>query len=55
MDEVAGFRMLNDLRPVTTALTHLDDDELRGVLRRVCLRLVPGTGERTPPRPDPDG
>ena len=36
VDEEAGFRMVGDLRPVTRALTHLPDDELRGVLRRLC-------------------
>ncbi|TCK21530.1 TetR/AcrR family transcriptional regulator [Pseudonocardia endophytica] len=53
VDEIAGFRMLNDLRPVTTALTHLGDDELRGVLRRVCLRLIPGAEVSGSARPEP--
>lgn len=41
VDEQAGFWMVNDLKPVTRRLTHLPDDELRAVLRRLCLRLFP--------------
>ncbi len=41
VDQQAGFWMVNDLRPVTGRLSHLPDDELRAVLGRLCLRLVP--------------
>ncbi len=41
-DEQAAFWMLNDLSPVTRRLTHLPDDELAALLRRMCLRLLPG-------------
>ena len=41
-DEQASFWMVSDLKPVTRRLTHLPDDELRAVLRRMCLRLLPG-------------
>jgi AcrR family transcriptional regulator len=41
VDEQAGYWMVNDLSPVTRRLTHLPDDELRALLRRLCLRLLP--------------
>ena len=41
-DEQAAFWMMNDLSPVTRRLTHLPDDELAALLRRMCLRLLPG-------------
>lgn len=41
VDEEAAYLMVTDLRPVTRRFTGLPDDELRVVLRRVCLRLVP--------------
>ena len=40
-DELAAFWMINDLKPVTRRLSHLPDVELRAVLRRLCLRLLP--------------
>jgi hypothetical protein len=44
LDEQASFWMVNDLEPVTRRLSHLPDDELRAVLRRMCLRLLPVRG-----------
>jgi hypothetical protein len=41
VDELAGFWMVTDLKPVTRRLSHLPDDELRAALRRLCLRLFP--------------
>lgn len=41
VDQQAGFWMVNDLKPVTRRLTQLPDDELRAVLKRLCLRLFP--------------
>lgn len=39
-DEQAAYWMLNDLRPATSHLTHLPDEELRATLRRLCLRVL---------------
>ncbi|MFD9737352.1 TetR/AcrR family transcriptional regulator [Umezawaea sp. NPDC059074] len=39
-DQRAAFAMVNDLGPATRSLTHLPDDELRAVLRRLCLRIA---------------
>jgi len=39
-DEQAAYWMLNDLGPATRRLTSLPDDELRAVLRRLCLRVL---------------
>lgn len=41
VDEQAAFWMVNDLKPVTRRLTDLPDDELRGALYRLCLRIIP--------------
>jgi AcrR family transcriptional regulator len=41
-DEAAAFWMLNDLGPATRRLAQLPDDELRAVLRRLCLRMLRG-------------
>lgn len=41
-DELAAYWLLNDLRPATSHLTHLPDDELRSVLKRLCLRVLRG-------------
>lgn len=41
LDELAGLWMMTDLKPVTRRFTHLPDDELRDLLRRVCSRLLP--------------
>jgi AcrR family transcriptional regulator len=38
--EQAAYWLLNDLRPVTSHLTHLPDDELRDTLKRLCLRVL---------------
>ncbi|TDV48832.1 TetR/AcrR family transcriptional regulator [Actinophytocola oryzae] len=39
-DQRAAHAMLGDLGPATRSLSHLPDDELRAVLRRLCLRVV---------------
>ncbi|ODU02285.1 MAG: hypothetical protein ABS81_18010 [Pseudonocardia sp. SCN 72-86] len=41
LDEQAGPWMTTDLEPVTRCFSHLPDDEPRGLLRRICLRLLP--------------
>jgi AcrR family transcriptional regulator len=48
-DELAAYWMLNDLRPATSRLSHLPDDELRATLRRLCLRVLRGPGSPGPP------
>lgn len=40
LDEQAAYWMLNDLRPATSHLTDLPDEELRATLRRLCLRML---------------
>lgn len=40
-DEIAGLALALDLKPVLRRLTALPDAELRGVLRRLCARLLP--------------
>lgn len=40
-DEIAGLALALDLKPVLRRLTALPDGELRGVLRRLCARLLP--------------
>lgn len=40
VDDEAAYLMVTDLKPVTRRFTDLPDDELRAVLRRVCLRLI---------------
>lgn len=42
LDEKAAYWMLNDLGPVTRHLPDLPDDELREVLRNLCLRVLRG-------------
>jgi AcrR family transcriptional regulator len=39
-DQRAAYAMLSDLGPATRSLTHLPDDELRDVLKRLCLRVI---------------
>ncbi|MFT4109236.1 TetR/AcrR family transcriptional regulator [Propionicimonas sp.] len=39
-DEIAGLTLALDLKPVLRRLTTLPDDDLRGVLRRLCVRLM---------------
>jgi len=39
-DEQAAYWLLSDLRPATSRLTDLPDDELRATLRRLCLRVL---------------
>jgi AcrR family transcriptional regulator len=39
-DEIAGLSLALDLKPVLRRLTTLPDSELRGVLRRLCVRLL---------------
>jgi AcrR family transcriptional regulator len=39
-DQQAAYAMLTDLGPATRSLTHLPDDEMRAILRRLCLRVV---------------
>jgi AcrR family transcriptional regulator len=39
-DQRAAYAMLGDLGPATRSLTHLPDDELRDVLKRLCLRVI---------------
>ena len=41
-DERAALAMLQDLRPALLQLTHLPDDDLRGSLRRLCVRMLAG-------------
>jgi hypothetical protein len=43
-DELAGFALVQDLKPALRALTHLPDDELRLALVRLCQRLLPAVG-----------
>lgn len=40
-DDLAGLALALDLKPVLRRLTSLPDEELRGVLTRLCLRLLP--------------
>jgi len=40
VDQRAAYWMLNDLAPVTRHLSSLPDDELRAVLRNLCLRML---------------
>jgi AcrR family transcriptional regulator len=40
LDQQAAYAMLSDLGPVTRRLTALPDDQLRTVLRRLCLRVA---------------
>jgi hypothetical protein len=40
LDQRAAYAMLGDLGPATRSLTHLPDDELRDVLKRLCLRVI---------------
>jgi AcrR family transcriptional regulator len=40
LDQQAAYAMLGDLGPVMRRLTHLPDDELRAILKRLCRRLV---------------
>jgi AcrR family transcriptional regulator len=40
LDQQAAYAMLGDLGPAMRSLTHLPDDELRAVLRRLCLRVL---------------
>ncbi len=40
VDQRAGLAVLHDLKPVLRALDHLEDDELRHVVQRLCRRLV---------------
>jgi AcrR family transcriptional regulator len=40
-DELAGLALALDLKPVLRRLSGLPEDELRGVLRRLCARLLP--------------
>jgi AcrR family transcriptional regulator len=39
-DQRAAYAMLGDLGPATRSLTHLPDDELRDVLKRLCRRVI---------------
>jgi AcrR family transcriptional regulator len=39
-DQQAAYTMLSDLGPATRRLTHLADDEMRAVLKRLCLRVL---------------
>ena len=39
-DQQAAYAMLSDLGPATRRLTHLPDDEIRAVLKRLCLRVL---------------
>ncbi len=40
LDQQAAYAMVGDLGPATRSLTHLPDDEMRAVLRRLCLRVI---------------
>jgi AcrR family transcriptional regulator len=40
LDQQAAHAMLSDLGPATRSLSHLRDDEMRTVLRRLCLRVI---------------
>lgn len=39
-DQQAAYWMISDLSPVTRHFSDLSDDELRGLLKRLCLRVV---------------
>ncbi|MEU3980898.1 helix-turn-helix domain-containing protein [Streptomyces sp. NPDC026672] len=39
-DQEAAYWAVSDLRPVTRRFADLPDDELRGLLRRLCLRTL---------------
>lgn len=41
-DELAGFALVQDLKPALRALDHLPDPELREALGRLCRRLLSG-------------
>ncbi|MET0135094.1 MAG: helix-turn-helix domain-containing protein [Kibdelosporangium sp.] len=40
LDQQAAYAMLSDLGPATRRLTHLPDEEIRAILKRLCLRIV---------------
>jgi len=40
LDQQAAYAMLSDLGPATRSLSHLSDDEMRAILRRLCLRVA---------------
>lgn len=41
VDELAGFALVQNLRPALQALDRLPDGELRSALERLCRRLLP--------------
>jgi hypothetical protein len=44
-DELAGFALVQDLKPALRAIGHLPDDELRRALTRLCRTLLRGCPE----------